>query len=231
MLALCKKSTCVIAYVWLFRLMCVMAFPNDSVSKPFRSQLSSSHRQPTTVPVSRKIALSRAMPSCKYFNRYGECTRPNCGYKHKVKFCNKYQRGICRFGHHCKYRHSYRENGIRGHDEGSSDAGRRQQQLSESTQPVAGLSPLVPFFVSHPPVSAPHHPVSVPVSEAAPRCVCCMERKPQVRLEPCGCAVVCTQCVGVIMAIDNDEDMLAQCPHCRAAFHGVKMVTTLETHL
>ena len=164
------------------------------------------------------------MPSCKLFNRLGVCTRQNCKYKHVVKWC-KYRSGMCQHGNLCKYRHE--------NVEGSSDAGRRQQQLSESTQPVAGLPPLVPFFVSHPPVSAPHHPVSVPVNEAAPRCVCCMERKPQVRLEPCGCAVVCTQCVGVIMAIatGNNEDMLAQCPHCRAAFHGVKMVTTLETHL
>ena len=68
------------------------------------------------------------------------------------------------------------------------------------------------------------------IREAAPRCVACMQSKPQVCLEPCGCVVVCTHCVGVIMAIatDNSEDILAQCPHCRAGFHGVKMVTTLS---
>ena len=74
-------------------------------------------------------------------------------------------------------------------------------------------------------------PSSLP--ETAPRCVACMERKPQVRLEPCGCAVVCRHCVGVIMAIatDNNEDILPQCPHCRAGFHGVNRVTTLEIQL
>ena len=69
--------------------------------------------------------------------------------------------------------------------------------------------------------------------EPADRCVACLERKPQVRLEPCGCAVVCRHCVGVIMAIasNNNEDILPQCPHCRAGFHGVKRVATPGSHL
>ena len=110
------------------------------------------------------------MPSCKLFNRYGVCTRPKCKYKHKVKWCVEYQGGRCQDGKHCKYRHE--------NVEGSSDVGRRHQQLSVSTQPVAG-------FASHP-VSASHHPVSVSASAPAgvasqsskqKLCVCCWTKE------------------------------------------------------
>ena len=79
----------------------------------------------------RKIVFSRAMPSCKMLNRYGVCTRPNCKYNHsKVKICRFFARGECTSGSHCNYRHS-----------DDSDAGSRQQQLSEPTQPVAADAP------------------------------------------------------------------------------------------
>ncbi|KAJ3044102.1 hypothetical protein HDV00_003206 [Rhizophlyctis rosea] len=53
----------------------------------------------------------KKMPECWFYAKYGECSNPECMYLHidpesKVGECVWYQRGFCRLGPQCRYKHT-----------------------------------------------------------------------------------------------------------------------------
>jgi len=53
------------------------------------------------------------MPECFFFSRYNACSNKECTFRHidpesKIKDCPWYDRGFCRHGPYCKYRHRRR---------------------------------------------------------------------------------------------------------------------------
>ena len=53
------------------------------------------------------------MPECFFFSKYNACSNKECPFRHidpesKIKDCPWYDRGFCRHGPYCKYRHRRR---------------------------------------------------------------------------------------------------------------------------
>ena len=158
------------------------------------------------------------MPSCKLFNRLGVCTRQNCKYKHEVKWC-KYQSGRCQAGKHCKYRHE--------NVEGSSDAERRQQQLSVSTQPIAGFA-LSATATEHGYIGLGRLQ-SISQSSKQKLCVCCwtteaalafvhIDFKDATRSQAVSHLAACEACAG------NIHLGTRKCPICNKPYDILSMV-------
>lgn len=53
----------------------------------------------------------KKMPECWFFSNYGECSNPECIFRHikpEVKTCAWYDRGFCRHGPKCKNKHQFK---------------------------------------------------------------------------------------------------------------------------
>jgi cleavage and polyadenylation specificity factor subunit 4 len=53
----------------------------------------------------------KKMPECWFFSKYGECSNPECIYKHvdpnqRLKECVWYARGFCKHGPNCRNKHT-----------------------------------------------------------------------------------------------------------------------------
>ncbi|KAK9535455.1 hypothetical protein VZT92_007835 [Zoarces viviparus] len=128
------------------------------------------------------------MPECYYYSNFGECSNKECPFLHidpesKIKDCVWYDRGFCKHGPNCRYRHTRRlcMNYLVGFcpegksckfmhrrfelPMGASEQPPLQQQIQNQTKPVPtiGRSSLSPIQLTNSSMkhvvmrSRPHH--------------------------------------------------------------------------